>query len=76
MSHTVTYKMFPDENDPYLPECYAKAYHAAASVSKSSKEIPKVWNNLTGSKLKLTSRTITVTFPSEADEVFFRLKWS
>jgi hypothetical protein len=68
--------MFPNDNDPILPECYAKAYHEAAAAATHSKEVSNVWKNLTGSELKLTSRTITVTFPSEADEVFFRLRWS
>lgn len=80
MSYTVRYKIYPNDDDPILPECYVKAYHACGTslISGGVKEVEKNWKELTGSTLRLThDQTIfKVTFASEADAAWFMLRWS
>lgn len=78
MSHIVKLKRYPNDNEPYFPECYINAWHESCEQTHepNNKAILKTWKKLTGSQLKLTERLFIVTFPSEHDELVFRLKWS
>lgn len=77
MVHTVKYKLYPNENDLMMPECYVNAYHAVNDLRRFE-SIEHAWKRITGSDLKLTyNKTVfNVTFATEADELFFRLRWS
>lgn len=81
MAHAVKYKIYPNEGDIEMPICYVNAYHTVISnlpVGCGPKMIINAWKEVTGSTLKLTyNQTVfNVTFASEADELFFRLKYS
>lgn len=81
MAHTVKYKLYPNEGDIEMPYCYVNAYHMVISnlpVGGGPSMVIKGWKELTGSNLKLSynDTLFTVTFASEADELFFRLKYS
>lgn len=77
MTYTVKYKLFPNEDDAEMPECYVNAYHAVCD-SRGMESVEKAWKRITGSTLKLTyNKTVfNVTFATESDELFFRLRWS
>jgi len=81
MAHTVKYKLYPNEGDIEMPNCYVNAYHTVISNLPGgcgASMVIKAWKELTGSTLKLSynNTLFTVTFASEADELFFRLKYS
>lgn len=75
MTHTVKYKLFPNEGDVEMPECYVNAYHTVCD-SRSMESVEEAWKRITGSTLKLTDNMLKVTFATEADELFFRLRYS
>jgi hypothetical protein len=81
MTYTVRYKIYPLEGDAEMPDCYVNAYYTVTGKLPAGcgpEMIIKAWKEVTGSTLKLTyNQTVfKVTFASEADAMWFKLRWS